>query len=156
MAYQVNVTTNLDTDFLTQAKKHSNSSHGMSMIALSMLDAAHMNLNTTLVFEDMDTLENCAEQMTAVWDKCASNKVLFRSAKKDGVFLAEFFGKPMSEETALPTTSDEYKNYKVIMDANINNAENVHVYKFYRWLEIYPRVLTLKCVPPEDQKNIDF
>lgn len=143
MAYNVAVSANIESDFLTQAFKFVDSSHGMSMIALAMLDINHKNLEVTLVFDDKDTLENCAEQMTAVWHNCMSNKVLFRSIKKDGDFVPEFFGEKTSNIIGMPTSSNDYKNNKVIMDADMNDT---HVYKFYRWIENNPRVLTLKYV----------
>ena len=143
MAYQVKAIINLETDFLAETKRRVNTSHGMSMLALAMLELRHVGLNVTLTFEDIDTLENCAEQMTAIWDRCESNRVLFRSVKKDGAFLKEYFDRPLSEETTHPTSPDEYKLSKIILDADMN--ANTHVYKFYRTNEQRPRLLTLKC-----------
>lgn len=156
MAYKVSVTSNIDSDSLTQAKKHAGTSHGMSMLALALLDANHRGLELTLVFDDVATLENCAEQMTAVWDRCMSNKVLFRSAKKNGSFLTDFFDKPMTDVNTMPTSSAEYKNHKLILDVELNDTDTdtggSHVYKFYRWLDQQPRVMTLKCID-NSQKN---
>lgn len=142
MAYQVTVKTNIDTDFILQAKKCASSSHGMSMMALSMVDANHRDLNMTVTFDNYSTLEDCAEQMTAVWAKCESNKVLFRSVKNAGEFQTEYFNYPLSEVTTFPFTSAEYKYAKVILDIDLNIGH--HVYTFYRWNEPRPRILTLK------------
>lgn len=157
MTHQVTVNTNIETEFLTQAKKHATTSHGLSMLALSMLDTNHLNLQMTLVFEDLDTLEDCAEQMTAVWSMCQSNKVLFRSAVQGGKFLTEYFGKQVSEVTSYPSASAEYKYFKVILDIVINDTtdtdtdtDTTRVYKFYRWNEPHPRVLIMKY-----EKNIE-
>lgn len=143
MAYKVDVNFNLNTEFLAQAKKHSSTSHGMSMIALSMLDINHTNLKMTMTFDSLETLENCAEQMAAVWAKCESNKVLFRSVQQEEEFLNEYFERQLTNVTAFPTASAEYKNCKVILDIKLGYT---HTYTFYRWNEQHPRVLTLQHV----------
>jgi hypothetical protein len=141
MSNNLVIKANLETEALTQAKKFAGSSHGLSMMALNMLDALHKGLNVTMSFEDGGALENCADQMLAVWMRCESNKVLLRSVKQNSTFLKSYFGKELSENTAFPSTSTEYNNAKIILDAELSDF--AHTYKFYRWNELTPRVLIL-------------
>mgnify|MGYP000013407059 CR=1 FL=1 len=148
MAYNLSISTNLKSDSIDQAKKFSSSSHGLSVMALNMLSESHATLKAEISVDSSSILEDCSEQMLAVWLKCESNKVLLRSVRYDDVYLDSYFGVKLSNNSSFPSTSVEYQNAKLILDAELK--QNSHVYKFYRWNETMPRVLTIKVADLPD------
>jgi hypothetical protein len=148
----MNLKINIESDSLNQVKKHINTSHGLSMLALCMLDIHHKTLNVEISFDDELSLINTSEQLLATFLKCESNKVMLRSYKVEGKFLDSYLDIKLSDITTQPVSPNEYAgNSKVILHCSIN--EKKHEYYFYRLNESGPRILTL--VVPTEELSID-
>lgn len=138
------ITSNLYSNVILTAQKCAGTSHGYSVIALLMLDRENRGYRVEVTFDSSAELQNAAEQMYGVWGRCEANKVLFRSYRVNGTPMETYNGAAVVSNDNIPTSPDEYGNYKVIIDTYFDELENKMTYKFHRWNEAEPRVLILK------------
>lgn len=137
------ITSNLPTSAVQTAQKYAGTSHGYSIIALTLLDKENRGYTIDVTFDTMEELQSAADQMLGVWERCESNKVLFRSCKNNGVFVNTFNGNLMKQNDSVPSLSEEFNTHvQVIMDMCTDDTSIT--YKFYRCNEQRPRILKLK------------
>jgi hypothetical protein len=140
------ITTNLDTPALASSKKHVGTSHGLSMLGLSMLDPSHKGLRVEMKFTEQSVLVNTSEQLMAIWLKCESNKACLKSAHFDGKHLTEYFNVQLADASGNPISSIDFPpGVKVLIDADL--YPTTQTYKFYRTGEGSPRELHLSLLP---------
>ncbi len=139
------ITSNMQTNAVLMAQRHAGTSHGYSVIALMMLDKDNHGFTVDVTFETIAELNSAADQMFGVWERCESNKVLFRSYRINGTPTETYNNISMTDEEGPTSSPDEFKNQaKVIVDIYSDETNEKLVYKFYRLNESKPRVLTLK------------
>lgn len=122
-----------------------------SLVALSMIDAANTNLELTVTYSNKMAMDNAIDQMYGVLTRSISDKLFIRSVRINGEWQTEYRNgmprgnadEPLESTDVPPTTAAEYKYFsKVIADFEIN-GDNAR-WRFYRWPDLGPRVLTLK------------
>lgn len=132
-------------------KENMDKSFCHSLVALSMIDVANSNLQLTVTYSNKVAMDNAIDQMYGVLTRNVSDKLFIRSVKINGEWQIEYKSgmprgnpnEPLECTNAPPTAAADYKYFsKVIADFEINDDNAV--WRFYRWPDIGPRVLTLK------------
>lgn len=134
--------TNITSAPIESAKKHHGTSHGLTMLALCLIDRSHSNLNVTITYDDSFSMENSAEQILAAWLKCESNKTRIVSYKINGEYQKNYLGLDLIEDSKPPVSNAEYKNYKAMIYADV--YDNKQTYTIYYIGSHQPRYLILQ------------
>ena len=139
MSSHPTINSNLHLDSVLTVKKYLGTYHSYSVVALMMLDLDNKGLIVDLCFDNYVELNNAAEHLLGVWNRCESNKVIFRQYKINGIEQLNIDNIYLS-----PITSqDVYKNQtKIYIDVEKQN--NNIIYKFYRDDDSIVRLLNLK------------
>lgn len=139
MASHPTINSNLHLDSVLTVKKYLGTYHSYSLVALMMLDLDNKGLIIDLCFDNYVELNNAAEHLLGVWNRCESNKVIFRQYKINGIEQLNIDNIYLN-----PTVSqDVYKNQtKIYID--IEKENNNIIYKFYRDNDSTARLLNLK------------
>jgi len=139
----VQVTSNIDLSMVSQIKKHIHDSHGASLTAVTMIDSLteHQGLNIEITFNSESELSSFVDHLIGVWDRYEPIPTVIRSFNTDGKFIESFNGVQLIDNNQAPTNINDYKNKKVLIDVEKTGMN--FVFKFYRWGEVYPRVLKL-------------
>jgi hypothetical protein len=141
MASHPTINSNLHLDSVLTVKKYLGTYHSYSLVALMMLDLDNKGLIIDLCFDNYVELNNAAEHLLGVWNRCESNKVIFRQYKINGIEQLNIDNIYLN-----PTVSqDIYKNQtKIYID--IEKQNNNIIYKFYRDNDSTARLLNLKML----------
>ena len=123
-------------------QKHLGSTHGLTLIALSLMDHTNVGLAMELACVGEVQLQDYASQIMGILHKSAVIKVYIRSVKNNGVFQDQFNGAVLEHSSERPASTEEFKNgANVICDVEVTNqGQTLH---FWRIPEVAPRVLKL-------------
>ena len=156
-------TSNFETDALQHARTLLGTSHGLSVLALTIIDEANRNLQIEYEVESDLHFDSVAEQLLSAWLKSSFNKVYFRSCKLDGKYLTEYAEKQLTENSLMPTSANDFPSgCKFILDMEIVTdvkslgidkdlaglvsslvSHQQHIYKFYKLNDGVPRIFKL-------------
>lgn len=134
--------TNITSAPIEAAKKHHGTSHGLTMLALCLIDRSHANLNVTITYDDTFSMENAAEQILAAWLKCESNKTRIVSYKINDEYQKNYLGLDLIEDSSPPVSNADYKNYKAMIYADVYSDKQK--YTIYYIGSYQPRYLILQ------------
>jgi hypothetical protein len=126
---------------LDKIKNYINRPHGVSIVALSMIDPNNKNLNINITTNDYNIYILYISQLPIIWQKYIPEPCLIRSYKKDNLWTNDYDAFDKGENAYKHLTSDTQYNKKNIFDI-IEEHDNI-IYYIYRWLE-QPRKLTIR------------
>jgi hypothetical protein len=132
---------NMDIIPLPIIKQHIGTLHGMSMVAVCMLDSNYRHIEMNISFDNEQYLIDFAEHVIAVWKKYEPIPSYIRSFKHNEKFLTQYNGNKLSSDTTLPTAIETFNGKKAIIDVNMVNVD--YIFKLYKWSEDSPRILRL-------------
>lgn len=136
------IKSNLESNLDLLIKKYAGMSHGLSLIAISLLDPAHKSITIEMKYNDQHTLSNAVDYIIAIWNAYEPILTKLRTYKIDGKLLDHCGDLSFSLDDAYPHSTDAFGHYKVLVD--ITNTENkTYIFNLYRWGEPGPRVLKL-------------
>jgi hypothetical protein len=152
---------NRDIIATTSIKKNFGTTHGFSMIAITVLDPESTNLNIDMKFENSYELEKAVDHIFGAWKKYKPIRSFVRSYKLDNQFQEEYAGYKLKLESPFPATQDHfYYEKNKLQDAIIDIEKDKYKYtiKIYKWRELHPRVLCFDLtedalVPTEEAKS---
>ena len=136
------IKTNIQLQPMETIRKYSSEPHGMSLIALTMLDPMHKDLEMEIKFDDEGYINSFVEYVMGVWNKYEPITSFVRSYEKDGKFIDDLDGVKLSAKSTAPGSTADFNNKKIIIDV-ISIGSDSFTFKFYRWGENKPRVLRL-------------
>lgn len=138
MASYPAINSNLHLDSVLTVKKYLGTYHSYSIVALMMLDLDNKGLNVDLSFNNYVELNNAAEYLSGIWNKCESNKIIFRKTKINNI---EYDTNALNEKVQQNMSINQTKIY-----IDIEQQNNDITYKFFRDTDLVPRILNLKLV----------
>lgn len=153
------IKSNIELVSMEQIKKYAGVPHGMSLVALSMLDPNNKDLELTIELDSEMYLESFVEHIMGVWQKYEPITSFLRSYKNSDEYLSEFNEIKLSTNPVFPNSNDHFKNKKVIIDVeySLDKQKNPeYKFKFYRWSENKPRILHLYIKADLDEKKDEF
>ncbi len=136
---EVKINQNFPTE--SSIKKHVGSSHGLTLITLSLLDSANKDLAIELFCTGDSQLQDFSAQILGIIKRFEVIKVYIRSVKLNGVFQESYDDSKLEDNADRPFSVDQFKKNDVICDIEINNREQR--WAFWRNPEIAPRTLRL-------------
>ncbi len=136
--------TNVEFPALESIKKHIDKPHGLSLIAMSMIDNIR---DLEIRFDTTDYIDTIINYLVGVWLEYAPIPCMIRSYKKNNIFqdTVDFISEPIDKLQAcdsVPSTVNDFNNKKVIIDIASNNG--VYTIKFYKWNEGAERRLIIR------------
>jgi hypothetical protein len=145
------INSNLHLDSVLTVKKYLGSYHSYSVVALMMLDFENNGLTIDLCFNNNIELNNAADHLLGVWNKCESNKVVIRKYKINNIDNTITNNINIDNididniELNKIENNEIYKNQtKIYVDIEKINY-NIK-YMLYRNNDTVPRILNLKLV----------
>jgi hypothetical protein len=133
------IESNIAFPSLDQIKKFCGEPHGMSLLAISMIDPLNKDLEVKLSFDSDAQLGSAVEHLLAVWEVYTPITSFIRSFQIDGKFVENFNNVELTTETTYPVNVSDYRGKKVIIDASKTGTS--YKFKLYRWNEVFPRIL---------------
>ncbi len=125
-------------------QKHAGSSHGLSLVALSLVDKANKDLTIEVSCVGETQLQDFASQIRGILQNSKVIKVYFRSMKVNGVFQDTYEDSKLEHDDTLPTSPEQYKD-KAHTICDIEITGDGQTWKFWRNPENAPRVLKLSA-----------
>jgi hypothetical protein len=153
------IKSNIQFTALEQLRKHLGTSHGMSLIAITMIDFNNRDLELDVLLESNMYLEAFVEHIINVWGNYIPVPSFIRSYQVEGKFLDEFEGVKLQDTTPFPGTNDQYKNKKFIIDiadGKDDDNEKTYTFKFYRWGEDRPRILRVSIAQSKQPMSYEL
>ena len=141
------IKTNIQLTAIDQLKKYAGVPHGMSMVALTLIDPLNRNLEMNVVFESEMYLNAFADHVINIWEYYKPISSFIRSYKSNGEFLDKFNGYKLKKLTPFPFSIDHFNDKKVIID--VEAGVGYYLFKCYKWNEEKPRVLHLTLAPQQ-------
>jgi len=140
------INSNLHLDSVLTVKKYLGSYHSYSVVALMLLDFENNGLTIDLCFNNDIELNNAADHLLGVWNKCESNKVVIRKYKINNIDNTNESNIDIDNIELNKIENNEiYKNQtKIYVDIEKINY-NIK-YMLYRNNDTVPRILNLKLV----------
>lgn len=133
---------NLNINSWPTIEKYHGTSHGISLVAMSMLDVNNRGLQFTVTI-DGDRIDSYVEHVLSVWRRYNPIPSFIRSYKMDDKFMQEFDGIKLDTKPVFPSVPDMFMGKKVIIDIEHNTDRDEYTFKHYQWNEDKPRVLQL-------------
>lgn len=140
------IESNINVQPLETIKKYAGVPHGMSMVALCIMDGQYRGLEMDIKFDSEMYMNSFVEHLISVWANYEPISSFIRSYKKDGKFVKEFDGNTLQESDTVPASTEEFKNKKVIIDMS-TEGDDKYTFRLYRWNEVRPRILRLSVKP---------
>lgn len=134
---------NKNTPTIQTIKQYVNVPHGLSLLALFLIDKNNNGLDISIAYTADVSLNVILDGLFSVWLKYEPIKSLIRSFKKDGHFLQEIDGIKLIQTNERPQSEDEFNNKHVIIDVELLSDLSYEV-TLYRWSEPQPRKLKLQ------------
>lgn len=123
-------------------QKHVGTTHGLTLIALSIIDKANANLSIELSCVGESQLQDFVTQLMGILQHSEVIKVYFRSVKVNGIFQNSYDGLELEKNCSKPTNSEQYKN-KAHSICDIEITGDGQTWSFWRNPETTPRILKL-------------
>ncbi len=144
----LDVKTNLSPELDNVIQKYANVHHGLSLIALSVLDANNKSISIEMKYDDLHLLNNAVEYIISIWNAYQPILSKLRSYKVNDKFQDKLGNVELKHEDGMPILSD-FEHYKVLYD--IVNVDNInYTFKLYRAYEQSYRVLKMYYVENEN------
>ena len=165
------VNCNLNLHAYESIKKHINSPHGASLVAITLIDDLNPCIDMTVKLIDIYQIRYMFENMMAAFGKYKSITTLIRSIKVNDKYLSTYKNidlqtQPNEQDGAdfkRPMTTEEYCKKHAVVDIIIktDNIDNINIndnndnydievidikqvdFKVYRWNELVTRQLCL-------------
>lgn len=140
------VRSNLNLASIDSIKKYADVPHGMSLIAIFMLDPLNKNVELTMKFDDESQMESFVEYVLGVWNNYEPITSFIRSYCNDGLYTTVLDNKQLSSVANHPSSNDDFKGKKVIIDIEkqtLGKEGLMYIFKFHRLNEVKPRLLKL-------------
>jgi len=148
------LTANIKLDAIEEIKKHLTEPHGISLIAITMLDKKNQNLKLEIQFDTEAELITFLSTVLAIWDKYEPIPSYLRSYKQDGQFMDSIDDIKLEHTDAYPTSIEQYRGKKAIIDMSLTTP-NYFIIQIHRWNETNPRILIL-CLKPDQNQDQPF
>lgn len=132
---------------LEEMKKQISTSHGNTIIALSMIDDNSSGVNLTIKYDDPSYLSNAAEQILSTLSRYNPIRVVILSLERDGNKIQEYTECYLHNGQKYSPEDLKY-NSKGTFFADITQTNNKFSMKLARSGENPPRLLTLELKPP--------
>ena len=136
----IEITSNLDIRQLEAIKKYIGSPHGMSILALTMIDPEHRDLSITVKLDGNSSLDTFVEYLIGIWRQYEPIKSVIRSVQMKGVFLSTYEDIQLQQTDQQPVLENFGKKNNII-DIQTNGLQ--YTFKIYRANESGVRVLKL-------------
>ncbi len=136
-------------------KKHMGQSHGMSAIAISLIDPINADLEMRVVFDTINEMNNFIEYVLGVWKKFIPVPSFIRSYLKDDVYVKSLNGVELEEKALFPSTVEEFKGKTIIIDI-VSNKTSEYLFKFYKFNDTKPRLLYVSAKETLIPSEIDM
>ena len=136
------ITSNLDIPALERILKHAGTNHGMSLVAITMLDDGCRNLEMKMIFNDEILLGTAVSQLIDIWSVYHPIPSYIRSYRRDDVYIDNLNEQPLYANSNVPTSSADYNGKRAIIDIETKGSTD-YMFKIYRLGEIKPRELSL-------------
>jgi hypothetical protein len=130
-----------DPNSLNAIRVHSNKMHGLSLMALFMIESKNIELELNISYPGSKSLEFILENLISIWRNYKPSKSMIRSYIKNGEFLKELNNIKLTDKTHKPETFTEFNVCKNIID--INQIDKEVIIKIYRNAENGCRKLKL-------------
>lgn len=143
VAVQPEIKSNLDVNLESVIKKYAGVPHGLSLIAVSMLDPSHKSINVELKYTDQHLLNNAVEYLVAIWHNYEPIPTRIRTYKVNGSFIEKSGTMQFQQNDDVPYSTDAFGHIKVLVDIACIKDGTEYTIKLYRWGEPSPRVLKL-------------
>ncbi len=137
----VEITCNLHNKTVDILKQYSNVPHGLSLIALFLIDTNNKELDMQISYPFSTSLSSVLDSLFSVWLKYEPIKSFIRSVKKDGTFLSEIDSIKLYNNDDFPLSEDDFNGKQVIIDVELKDQE--YTVTLYRWSEAKARKLKL-------------
>jgi hypothetical protein len=143
----MSLTVQFNKSFSTEEaiKKYLGSTHGLTLIALSLADIKNKELRIDLACTGITQMQDFSNQINMILHNSEVIKIYFRSVKINGVFqdtVADMKLEELEHDDNPPTNHIQYKNKShVILDIVIDS--DGQTWNFYRLPEGIPRTLRL-------------
>jgi len=126
----------------TSIMRYAGTTHGISLIALSMIEQNNKKLDITVTFDGDTQLNAAATHVMAILKKSDSVPVYLRTVKTNGVFESKYGDAELQTNDVPPTSPDEFPSKSgAILDLSITH--NTQTWTFYRLHDPHPRHLKL-------------
>lgn len=126
-------------------QQHNGSSHGLTLMVLSLIDKSNAKLAVELICSGESQMQDIASQIKSILQTSKVVKVYFRSVKNNGVFQPTYDELKLESVDGTPSSPDAYGKYHAILD--IETTADSQIWKFYRNPEAMPRTLTILVKP---------
>ena len=134
------INVNNETISLDKIRNYMNRPHGVSLIALTLIDPKNKDLNINLTTNDYNIYNLYISQLPNIWQKYNPEPCLIRNYKKNNVWTNEYDAFDNGINANKNLISDTQYNKKNVLD--IIEEKNTINYYIYRWLE-KPRILSI-------------
>lgn len=137
------LTVNKPFPSLDAIKKYNNTSYGLMLMALSMIDKINKGLEINVDFDSTVNMIDSSDQILAILYKFSNIKVYVRTVKQENIYLDKYsLIEHKLENNRYPLNPNMYmNNIGAILDIDINIKS--HTFNFYINPETTPRVLKL-------------
>lgn len=116
----VEIKSNKPLKQLDEIRKHIGSSHGASLVALTMIDPKNIGIDMNLSFLYEFDLFKFARCAVEAWDKCTAFKTWVRSYKYEDKFLENVNDIKLTDNLK-PLNDDDFIKYKAVVDIEYND-----------------------------------
>lgn len=123
-------------------QKHVGTTHGLTLIVLSLIDKANAELSMDLSCVGESQLQDFSTQIMGILQHSEVIKVYFRSVRVNGVYQDTYDEFKLERDSSRPTNPEQFKNKShAICDIEITG--DGQKWSFWRTPEATPRVLNL-------------
>jgi len=123
-------------------QKHVGTTHGLTLIVLSLIDKANADLSIDLSCVGESQLQDFSTQIMGILQHSEVIKVYFRSVRVNGVYQDTYDELKLERDSSRPTSPEQFKNKShAICDIEITG--DGQKWSFWRTPEATPRVLNI-------------
>lgn len=140
--YDIKITCNLELKSLQSIKKYENLPHGMSLIALTMIDPNNKGLEMNIKIKNELYFKSFIEHIINVWCNYKPISSYIRSYYKNNIYLNEYNNLILSDNVEFPNSINYFNNKKIIVDI-IEDQDFNFTFKIYQYGEIKARLLQI-------------
>jgi hypothetical protein len=134
------INVNNETISLDKIRNYMNRPHGVSLIALTLIDPKNKDLNINLTTNDHNIYNLYISQLPIIWQKYNHEPCLIRNYKQNNIWTNNYGAFDNGNNANQNLISDTQYPKKNVFD--IIEENNIVSYYNYRWLE-KPRKLNI-------------